>query len=133
MTEYSSSVQPWGLDPVQQQALAGAVEWHVRRGWRVESAPMPGQVVVVMGKRPNHILHLLLSVATFGLWLPVWLLISISSKETRAVLTAHPDGSVSNSLTPVGPPPPWYRQSSTWVALVGVAVALWLVYAFNAG
>ncbi len=25
--------------------------------------------------RPNHILHLLLSVFTVGLWLPIWLLI----------------------------------------------------------
>jgi hypothetical protein len=131
MTEYSSSVQPWGLDPVQQQALAGAVEWHVRRGWRVESAPMPGQVVVVMGKRPNHILHLLLSVVTFGLWLPVWFVIGVTSKVTRAVLTVHPDGTVSNSLQRIGPPPPWYRESSTWGAIAVVVVVVWLVYAFN--
>jgi hypothetical protein len=40
------SVQPWGVEPAQQAALAQAVEWHVRVGWRVESSPMPGQVVV---------------------------------------------------------------------------------------
>jgi hypothetical protein len=25
---------------------------------------------------PNHVLHLILSLVTFGLWLPIWLLIS---------------------------------------------------------
>ncbi len=28
-------------------------------------------------ERPNHILHLLLSVVTVGVWLPVWFLISL--------------------------------------------------------
>ena len=26
----------------------------------------------------NHILHLLLSIVTFGLWLPIWLLVSLN-------------------------------------------------------
>ena len=31
--------------------------------------------VLATGTTPNHVLHLLLSLLTFGLWLPVWLLI----------------------------------------------------------
>ncbi len=31
-----------------------------------------------MKKTPNHILHLLLSIFTAGLWLPVWLLIILN-------------------------------------------------------
>ena len=31
--------------------------------------------------RPNHILHLLLSVVTLGLWLIVWLLIGAGEKK----------------------------------------------------
>lgn len=32
---------------------------------------------------PNHVLHLLLSLITFGTWLPVWLLVSYSSLQER--------------------------------------------------
>jgi hypothetical protein len=32
------------------------------------------------GKQPNHILHLLLSCITFGIWLPVWLVLSVARK-----------------------------------------------------
>ena len=28
---------------------------------------------------PNHILHLLLTLITFGLWLPIWILVSLFS------------------------------------------------------
>jgi hypothetical protein len=34
-------------------------------------------VEVTRRRRPNHILHLLLSLVTLGFWLPVWLLLSI--------------------------------------------------------
>ena len=35
--------------------------------------------VMAVGKTPNHILHLLMSVVTAGLWLPVWLIIGLCS------------------------------------------------------
>ncbi len=34
-------------------------------------------VEVKRRRRPNHILHLLLTIITGGLWLPVWLLLSL--------------------------------------------------------
>jgi carbon starvation protein CstA len=37
-----------------------------------------------MSPRPNHILHLLLSVITGGLWLPVWLILSMRYSLSRA-------------------------------------------------
>lgn len=46
-------------------------------GWTVEHKS-DFDVVIKTGKRPNHILHLLLSLVSFGFWLPVWLLLSIS-------------------------------------------------------
>lgn len=128
----TNSMQPWTGNEIAAVNLAGSVQYYVGRGWRVESAPMPGQVVIIQGKRPNHILHLLLSVVTFGLWLPIWGIVALTSKETRAVLTAYPDGTVTNSLAIAAAEQaaqPWYRQSSTWVALGIVAVALWVVYA----
>ena len=44
-------------------------------------------LIVLMAKRtdyqPQHVLHLLLSVVTFGLWLPVWALVGISHRNER--------------------------------------------------
>jgi hypothetical protein len=79
----------------------------------------------VRGKRPNHILHLLLSVVTLGLWLPVWALLAVTSHETRAVLTVRPDGSVANSATPTGP---WWKDPSSVGAIVAVALILAFVF-----
>jgi hypothetical protein len=117
----------WGLDPVQQQHLASAVAWHVSRGWRVESAPMPGQVVVVHGRPVNHILHLLLTVFTFGLWGIIWLVMALSQSESRAVLTVLPDGSIGNSLlTQVRERAgvPWYKDKTTIIVLSVLAVVV---------
>ena len=33
--------------------------------------------VMAQGTRPNHVLHLILTLVTFGLWAIVWLLVSI--------------------------------------------------------
>ena len=45
--------------------------------------PQPGQQTVVVngagvGKRVNHLLHLVLTVLTGGLWLPVWLILALA-------------------------------------------------------
>lgn len=46
------------------------------------------EVIWLMAKRQNyqvsHVLHLLLSVITVGLWIPVWLLVSVSHANERA-------------------------------------------------
>ena len=38
------------------------------------------------GHSVNHSLHLLLSVFTLGLWLPVWLVVALVSGEKRKVI-----------------------------------------------
>ena len=35
--------------------------------------------VYATGRSPNHLLHLVLSVITFGLWLVVWLLLAVGT------------------------------------------------------
>lgn len=52
----------------------------LRDGWRIESQT-PTQVVLVKGEPFNHVLHLLLSIFTAGLWLPVWFLKAISPRS----------------------------------------------------
>ncbi len=96
-------------------------------GWRVESVT-PSQAVMVNGRGPHHILHLLLSVFTAGLWLPVWLIIALSAREVRAVVTAHPDGHSWRASIASKARTPWYQNTRTVVLVVlGVLAVLVLV------
>jgi hypothetical protein len=81
------TVQPATIDPQLEQTTRE----YVALGWRVESV-LPGQVVLVSGKRVNHILHLLLTVLTLGLWLIPWMIISMAGGEKRKIITIGPDG-----------------------------------------
>lgn len=73
--------------------LGQSVSLYVSRGWRVESTG-PGWASLVRGRRVNHLLHLFLSVFTLGLWLPVWLIMGLTVKETRTMLRVAEDGMV---------------------------------------
>ena len=53
-------------------------------------------VVIVRGHRPNHVLHLLLSIVTLGLWIPVWILLSIFGGEKRRAISVDECGNVSD-------------------------------------
>jgi Na+-transporting NADH:ubiquinone oxidoreductase subunit NqrC len=67
--------------------LDAAVANGVRKGYAVESRSET-QVVMVKGHPTNHILHLILSIVTAGLWLPVWALVSLTGGEKRWVVSA---------------------------------------------
>ncbi len=78
-------------DPMQ----AAIARW-VDCGYAVESQT-PTMSVVTKGKKPNHVLHLLLSVVTLGLWLPVWLCLAIFKRPRRMMLRLMDDGTVTES------------------------------------
>lgn len=40
------------------------------------------QYVLAQKQGPNHILHLLLSLITFGVWVPVWIIVTVWSWPT---------------------------------------------------
>ena len=80
----------------QGAVLSAAVASWVRIGWRVESYG-PGHAVMVKGRRPNHVLHLLLTLLTLGLWLPVWAVLTGTMRVQRQVLMVGADGSVMTS------------------------------------
>jgi len=46
------------------------------------------------GKRPNHILHLLLSLITFGFWIPVWVIVALTVREQTLNLFVEEDGTI---------------------------------------
>ena len=33
--------------------------------------------IMATGTTPNHLLHLFLSLITFGLWIPIWILVTL--------------------------------------------------------
>ena len=81
-------------DDERRAALARRLAVLAPDGWQVESES-EFQAVVVRVKRPNHILHLVLSVITLGLWLPVWLVLALKKKERgRMVLAVNEAGEV---------------------------------------
>lgn len=62
-----------------------------KMGDRVETRTATSAIMVV-GKPTNHILHLLLTVFTCGLWLPLWLLAALDGGERRHTLEIDPFG-----------------------------------------
>ena len=57
----------------------------VRNGWVIEEDGTD-YVTLVSGAKINHILHLLISVFTGGLWLVPWLIIAMRGGEKRMTL-----------------------------------------------
>jgi hypothetical protein len=44
------------------------------------------QAILVRGHRPNHVLHLILTLVTLGIWAIVWILVAIFQKERRTII-----------------------------------------------
>ena len=66
----------------RKQILKDYVVEQVALGFRVE-AQEDFSAVLIFGKNPNHILHLLLSIVTFGVWILVWIMMIFFSREKR--------------------------------------------------
>lgn len=75
----------------RKAALAQAVAREVAAGARVESQA-EYQAILVRGKRPNHVLHLILTLITFFLWAPVWIVLAIVGRERRIILNVDEYG-----------------------------------------
>lgn len=73
--------------------LDDAVTRGLQFGARLESRT-DTSATLVYGKPVNHVLHLILTLVTCGLWVPFWLGFGLLGGETRTVLTIAPDGSV---------------------------------------
>ena len=80
----------------RKQVLAQTIANTLARSerWRVESQS-DYNAIVVKGSRPNHILHLILSIVTFGIWLIVWLIVALVLKEKRYLLTVNAYGNTT--------------------------------------
>ena len=78
----------------RKSALANHIAPEVSKGWRMESQG-DFQVVMVKGRRANHLLHVILSVLTAGLWLIVWFCLVVFGGEKRQMLVLDEFGNVT--------------------------------------
>jgi hypothetical protein len=74
-------------------ALDRAIVAELTRGGRLESSAGM-TAVIVYGKPVNHILHLVLSLLTGGIWLIVWLILILTNRKRRVVLSVDESGQV---------------------------------------
>lgn len=79
-------------------ALNQAVQNEILSGAELESQTST-MAVLIKGKKVNHVLHLVLSLITAGLWLIVWLLLILTNKRQRVVLTLTESGGVERTVT----------------------------------
>lgn len=64
------------------------------RQTRIESVT-EYSAVVVTGQKVNHVLHLLISLLLCGIWLPIWLLISLTGGEKRIFVSVDECGNTT--------------------------------------
>jgi hypothetical protein len=80
------------VDP--QFALQNAIAASARSGWRLEGA-YGNTATMASGQPANHVLHLILTLVSCGLWAPVWLFVAATSGVRRLVITVDPAGQIS--------------------------------------
>jgi hypothetical protein len=76
-----------GSVTVAKEPLPEQIGRLVIDGWRVESQT-DQTAVMVRGRCPEHMLHFVLTMLTFGFWAIVWIFLAIFRREDRMVLTA---------------------------------------------
>ena len=86
---YKVTVSP----EVRQQNLDAAIHKQARRGWKLLTRTET-QAQMVFGRPPSHVLHLLLSLITVGLWIPVWILVGLFGGEKTQLLKVDEFGTV---------------------------------------
>lgn len=85
---------PRVLSPEERRAvLAQAVQRHVLSGGRVQSQT-DQNAVILWGSKPNHVLHLILTLVTMGLWVFIWIIVALAVKETRTLVAVDDFGNV---------------------------------------
>lgn len=142
MTQYSSTPAGWYPDPAGQPGQ----RYHDGGRWTEHFVPTPPPtpppaaapiapvmaVAVSQGGGTNHGLHLVLTLLTCGLWLPIWLLVAlVSGGSSSTVAAVGPNGIITQARN--------NRRGLTVLAVVGALVLLgtaaehpwlWGVFAF---
>ncbi len=81
---------------VRTNALESYIANATRHGWRVQSQGATS-AQLVKGKPTNHILHLILTLITLGLWAIVWILMVIFAGEKQRHVSVTEQGNIVTS------------------------------------
>lgn len=76
---------PWSPDR-RKSAVASSVAAAVGAGWNVQSQTDYQAVMIRPGTKVNHLLHLILTLITLGLWLVVWFLVAVLHKREKLLV-----------------------------------------------
>ena len=98
----------YGLEdkpPVEKKLRTEAERKSILRNHIVKQVALGGRIeiqedfsaVLIWGKKPNHILHLILSLVTFGFWIIVWLLLGMSMGISRRLYTIDDYGFITET------------------------------------
>ncbi|MCV7353466.1 DUF2510 domain-containing protein [Mycobacterium parmense] len=114
--------------PQRATALDQELMAVVARGGRVE-ARTTTSAIVATGRPINHVLHLLVTVLLCGLWLPVWIVMTVSGGEKRTTISVDENGHVQRTNgMPASPTANWLgRMSEDQATLVVIAVLIGVV------
>jgi hypothetical protein len=81
--------------PQRQAILTRVLQTQLIGDARIESQS-DSQAVVVFGRTPNHILHFLIGLFTLGVWWIVWLIIALTHRERKRVITVNEHGAIES-------------------------------------
>jgi hypothetical protein len=81
-------------DTERKSILEKQVISYVSRGWRLDTQT-DFAAVFSSGKRLNHILHLILSLVTFGFWIIFWIVIGLTNKIAITTVSVDKFGNTS--------------------------------------
>jgi hypothetical protein len=87
--------EPMSLEQ-RSAILAERLTWDARNGWRVTSQTQT-QAQLAKGKPTSHLLHLVLTIITLGLWAIVWILVAIFGGEKHTFLSVDEYGRVTRT------------------------------------
>jgi hypothetical protein len=81
-------------DTERKSLLEKQVISYVSRGWRLDTQT-DFAAVLSSGKRLNHILHLILSLVTFGFWIIFWIVMGLFNKIAITTVSVDKFGNIS--------------------------------------
>ena len=80
-------------DRNRREVLNRELQKYGAMGWRIETRS-DYQATIAKGQQVSHVLHLLLTIFTLGLWLLIWALIGLFGGVKRWLLTVDEYGNV---------------------------------------
>lgn len=83
-------------DQARKAALDNAVAGYARQGWRME-ARGEYQATIAKGKNHSHLLHLVLTIITLGVWLLVWIPLALFGGLKQRLLSVDDAGRVHDT------------------------------------